>query len=114
MFPPNSPLMQGGVFALGFFQDGDIRVGVLPQCQEILVSNFGFCGIAGERVGAARTEMCQSTYRVVDDHAAVIEKFLVFDGRFLALLGKQVSCCAGVNRMKAMVKTLPELAWPDS
>jgi hypothetical protein len=33
--------MQLGVLSLGFLQDGDVSVGVFPECEEILVSGAG-------------------------------------------------------------------------
>ncbi len=39
--------MQPGVLCFGLFDDGDVRVGVLPDGEEILVGGFGFGGIVG-------------------------------------------------------------------
>jgi hypothetical protein len=42
----NSKLMQFRVLGLGLLQDGDLRVGVLPEGQEILIGNACFGGFA--------------------------------------------------------------------
>ncbi len=39
-------LLQLGVFRLGFLQDRDVGVGVLPQCEEILIRGTGFGRVA--------------------------------------------------------------------
>src|ERR1017187_266235 len=44
-------LLQLRVLRLGFFQDGDVGVGVFPERQEILICSLGFGGVACERVG---------------------------------------------------------------
>jgi hypothetical protein len=35
-------LFQLGVFSLGLFQDGDVGVGVFPECDEVLVGGQAF------------------------------------------------------------------------
>ena len=39
-------LLQLRVLGLGFLQDGDVRVGVFPQCEEILIGRLGLGGVA--------------------------------------------------------------------
>jgi hypothetical protein len=46
-------LLQFCVLRLGFFQDGDVGVGVLPEGEEVLIGSAGFRFVAGERVSAA-------------------------------------------------------------
>src|SRR5271166_3305974 len=52
-----NPLTSPRVFCFGFFQDWHVRVGVLPECEEILVGAFGFGGVALHGVGATDLEM---------------------------------------------------------
>src|ERR1035441_8738867 len=46
--------LQLRVLRFGFFQDGDIGIGVFPEREKILIGGPGFCRVAGERVGAAQ------------------------------------------------------------
>ena len=36
----NLPLLQLRILGPGFFQDGDVGVGIFPECQEVLVAAF--------------------------------------------------------------------------
>src|SRR4029077_13214141 len=45
-------LLQFRVFRLGFFQDGDVGVGVFPKGEEVLIGGAGLGGVAGKSVGA--------------------------------------------------------------
>ena len=45
-------LVQLGVLRLGGDKDGNVKVGVLPQREEILIRDPGFDGVALQRVGA--------------------------------------------------------------
>ncbi len=46
VFPCHGQLLQLRVLCLGFFQDGDVGVGIFPESEEIFVG--------GERPGAGR------------------------------------------------------------
>src|SRR5262249_16256999 len=50
-------LLQLRVLRLGFLQDGNVRVGVFPKGEEILISGAGLCRIALRGVGAREAEM---------------------------------------------------------
>src|ERR1700693_5314708 len=56
-------LLQLGVFRFGFFQDGNIRVGLFPECEEILVGGAGAGIVAGERPGPPYLQMSQRASR---------------------------------------------------
>ena len=44
-------LIQLRVFRLGGDEDGNVRIGVLPKSEKILISNLGLCGVTGKRIG---------------------------------------------------------------
>ncbi len=52
---PRRQLSQLCVLRLGCFQDGDVRVGVFPEGEEILIGGFGFGGVALQHVGAGQS-----------------------------------------------------------
>jgi hypothetical protein len=39
-------LLQSCVLYLGFFEDGNIRIGILPECEKVLIGGPGFGGVA--------------------------------------------------------------------
>jgi hypothetical protein len=50
-------LLQLRVFRLGLLQNGDVWVGVFPQCQEILIGGTGFGCVALQGVGAGEAKV---------------------------------------------------------
>ena len=62
-------------------EDGDVGVGVFPEGEEILIGGAGFCGVAGESVGAGEFEMSQGADEAIGDKAAMVEDFLKLGGR---------------------------------
>src|SRR5271154_243429 len=57
LFYAASQLLQLGVLRLGFFQDGNVGVGVFPEGEEILVGFSGFRRVACERGGARQAQV---------------------------------------------------------
>ena len=52
-------LFQLCVLRLGFFQDGDIGVGVSPKAQEVLISGAALILVVRKRVGASQSQLGQ-------------------------------------------------------
>jgi hypothetical protein len=69
-------LLQFRVLRFGFLQDGNVRVGVFPQREKILVRSLGFRSVALQHIGAGETEMRERADGFVDDDSAVVEYFL--------------------------------------
>src|ERR1700732_3322651 len=72
-------LFQLGVLRLGFFQDGDVGVGV-PEGEEIFVGGAGFGGVAGEGVGTSEAKRSKCAEGEVKGNAPVVEKLLELGG----------------------------------
>ena len=53
--------LQLGVFRLGFFEDGDIGVGVLPEGKKILIVGLGFAAVAGDNVCPCHLQVGERT-----------------------------------------------------
>jgi hypothetical protein len=49
-------LLQLHVLRLGFFQDGDVRIGVFPEGEEILVRGAGVGRVALHTIGAGQAQ----------------------------------------------------------
>ena len=75
----SSALLQLRVLRLGFVQDGDVRVGVFPEGEEVLVFSAALGGIALERVGACQAKVGQCAQVEVQPEASVVEQLLEFD-----------------------------------
>jgi hypothetical protein len=50
-------LLQLRILGFGGDQDGDVRVAVFPEREEILIGRLGLGGVALHRVGAGEAEM---------------------------------------------------------
>src|SRR5260370_18405962 len=69
-------LLQLRVFRLSLLQDWNVRVGVFPEGEEILVGSAARVGVALHRVGAPQLEMRQHSDGVIQSNPAMIEDFL--------------------------------------
>src|ERR1019366_4089967 len=54
-------LLQFCVLGFGLFQDGDVRIGVFPENEELLVSGSRLVRVALENVGASQAETREHT-----------------------------------------------------
>ena len=60
IFPQSaSQLLQFRVLRLGLFQDGDVRIGVFPEGEEVLIGRLGFGAVARNSAGSAELESGQ-------------------------------------------------------
>jgi hypothetical protein len=90
-------LLQLGVFRLGLNQNRNIRVGVLPQGEKILIRGAGFERVALHRVGASQLEMRQHADGFVEHKAAMVEDFLKLCRRFAALTRGKIGFSSHIN-----------------
>jgi len=56
-------LLQPCVFSFGFFQDGDVGVGVFPEVEEVLVSGAGLRASKAARARRASSSSTKSAAR---------------------------------------------------
>jgi len=88
--------LQLGVLRLGFFQDGDVGVGVFPEREEVLVGALCLRSVASHGVSTSKTEMGECSQWGVDNDFSVIEKLLEFGGGGGAVLLGEISQAANV------------------
>ena len=88
---PFFQLLQLRVVRLGFFQDGDVGVGVFPEGEEILIRGAGFGGVAGHCIGTTELQMAQSAEREVEHDPAVVNDPLELRGRRAAVASHELS-----------------------
>src|SRR5437588_12145817 len=94
-------LLQLRVLRLGFFQDGDVGVGVFPKGEEVLVGRFCLRSVASHGVCTSKTEMGECSQREVDNDASVIEKLLELGGCGSTVMGCQICLAANVSRIQS-------------
>src|SRR5262245_2373037 len=75
------PSPQPAVLRACFLDTRNIRVGVLPQDEEILVCAFRLYGIARKRERSSQLKTRHRVHRIDEDDASVIENPLEFGGR---------------------------------
>jgi len=102
--------LQLRVLCLGFLQDGDVGVGVLPESEKVFVGSeradaggIGFRALRGSRlqsVGTRFAQICQRSCPAVPDYTAVIENLLKLDTGRTALSGCQVCFAPDVRRVQ--------------
>jgi hypothetical protein len=66
MYGPLLCLLQSSAFGLCSDEDGNVRVSIFPQREEILICRSGFGGVALLRIGSADLKMGQSADGVRD------------------------------------------------
>jgi len=71
-----SGLLQFRELGLGLLKDGNVRIGVFPKCEEILVRGACFGCVSLHRVGTSQLEMGQCADRFIQNNAAMVENFL--------------------------------------
>ena len=83
-------LLQLRVLRLGLLQDGNIRVGVFPEGQEIPIGGAGFGRVALHGVGTRQFEAGQCAPWEVHHQSSVINEFLKFRCRSVAVVQHEI------------------------
>src|SRR5882724_6023754 len=94
-----SGLIQLGVLCLGLFQDGNVRIGILPSGEEILVGDAGFGGVSRENQTSRQAEPGHGHVRGGPESRFVIENFLKLGHGLRALFGVEIGETAQINRL---------------
>ena len=71
-----SELMKLRILSPGLLKDGDVRVGVLPEREKILIRRLGLGGVALHSVSPRETKMGESADWLVHHDSAMVEDFL--------------------------------------
>lgn len=77
-----SRVLQLRVLRLGLFVDGDVRISVLPEGEEVLICCFSFRGIVLHDISSAELQMGQCAYGIAQHNAPVVENLLELGGGF--------------------------------
>jgi len=68
--------LEFGELRYRFFQNRNLRIGVIPERQEILIGCLSLSFLPGERVRTPRFQMGQSAGDAVPDDAGAVQDFL--------------------------------------
>ena len=84
---------------LGFslLQDGNLRVGVLPKCEEILIRSACFDGFTLRGECTSDFKMCEGADGRVQNNSAVVQNLLELGCRFAASPCHQVGLTTQVD-----------------
>src|SRR5206468_3347182 len=86
---------------LGLFDNGDVRVGILPEREEIRIGVFGLGYVARNNVRSTHLQVRQDAYRIGGNDASMIENFLEFRRGLLATPCREVTLAADVGRIES-------------
>ena len=90
-------LLQFGVLRPSLLKDGNVRVGILPEREEVLISVPALGGVAGESIGACQANVRKSISGSNRSQRTVIEDSLEFSRRLLTFLSMQVNKASHIN-----------------
>src|SRR5262245_16703755 len=90
-------LRQSSVFGPCFLENLDVRVGVLPERQEIAVGTLRLHRVARERERSCQLQARQGAHGIDEDDAAMIENPLEFGGGCGGLTYGEVRQSANVD-----------------
>ena len=96
------PLFQIRVLGLRSDEDGNVRVGILPEHQKILIRHLGFGGVALHRVGAAELKARQRPSHIVLHNARMIDQFLIFDRGGCTVVRRKIRLAPYIGRIEAV------------
>ena len=107
-------LFQLRVLRLRSDENGNVRVGVFPEREEILIGRLGFGGVALHGIGSADLEMRECTDGFVEHNSAMVEDFLELGGGFAALMRGQIGFAAHKDGIQGVQRKLLDCRLPSS
>src|SRR6516162_2323371 len=96
----NHLLPQPRVLRLGFFEDRNVGVGILPEVEELFVGGDSPLSVTLESVRAAKTEPRKRPEWAILEDAAVVENLLKFGTSFIASTQQEIRLGAQIDRIK--------------
>src|SRR3954451_16232599 len=119
---PRRHSSQRCVFRLGLLQNGNVRVGLLPEREEVPVVRHGPGPITRQRMRSCQFQTRQGAYRAGDQDSPVRKNFPKLRGCLGALASSQISLTPHIDREKRSCKSdeivalqteLVSLGWPQ-
>src|SRR5215472_10217577 len=92
-------LWQPGVLGFRLFEDRNVRIGILPKNEEILIGRFRSRVISCENVSPAELQVRQRADGITCKKSFVVENFLELDRGFSALVLREIRLTAHPDRV---------------
>jgi hypothetical protein len=92
-------LVEPRILGLGLPQYRNLRIGILPQQQKILIEDPGPRIVSRKRIGSTELELRQSADGIGINDAAVIDKVLELRSSLRAVMAREIDRAAHVNRI---------------
>ena len=103
-------MIQSRVFRLRRLQHRNVRIGILPQREEILIGRPRLRCVAGDHVGACQLQLCKWNTFAQRRDKLVIQNVLKFRRRLRAILHSQEGEAANIDHPKSGIeRPRPEL-----
>jgi hypothetical protein len=93
-------LLQFRVLHFRSNENGNVRVGVFPEPEKILVSLLGLGDFALHGIGTGKAKMGEGTQRVAIHRATMVQVFLEFGTCLASLSQQQIRLAPQVGRLK--------------
>src|SRR6476661_945245 len=93
-------------FSPGLDQNGDVRVGILPECEEFVVGRLGLFFVLGKCMGAGQLQSGQSSDGLVANKPRMVDDLLKFGDGSITLLSRQVSFTSQINGIEKKIQVL--------
>ena len=87
------------VLSSGLFQDGDFRIGILPELQEIVVGKLGVRPIIGHHVCPRQLKARHRADRIADHDSAMIQNSLELGHRFHSAVRRKIGFASDIARI---------------
>ena len=92
-----SQLLKFGVFGFGFLEGDEIRVGVLPGGEEVLVGGAGFRRISLQGVGASEAELGNTKGWRSGEEVGALDYLAKFESGVCAIFFVQIDETADIR-----------------
>src|ERR1700733_2568798 len=93
---PGRHLLQLCVLFFGRFENRHIRIGIFPDCKEVLIGGLRFRRVPLQGISAAETQMSQRIEHIGGGNSAMVENFLVFGAGFLCVVRAEKRFAANI------------------
>src|SRR5262249_40582598 len=97
---PNARLLESRVFRPCCLENRNVRVGVLPERQEIVIGAFRLHGVAREREYSPQLQARHRVHGIDEDEPSVMENPLEFGGGFGGLTCCEVGQTANIDEIQ--------------
>ena len=104
-------LLQLRILRFGLLENGDVGVGVFPECEEVPICRLCFGGVALQSVSASQLEMGQCADTFVENDSAMVKNFLEFGHSFAAPVLGQIGKTTNIDGIEGRPVYISQFIW---